>query len=397
MPAWRTAVVLSGLVAILALATAEGGEIQYGGDVRYYQFLPLEDTGAERLHAELGIFRLKLTGFLTDELRVEAHGVALFSSPPVAAAATSVASGGTRRFFDLEYRFIDNEDLRGVAEIDRLYLRWDHTSFRLVAGRQALTWGVNFFWPVLDLFAPFAPERIDREYKPGVDAVRLTVPMGDFSEVEVVAAGQVSDLPDGLSLGTLGRFHTGAADLGFMAGRFHGDIVLGGFVTADFFGTGLRGEAAFTDSDEQADEELERGRFLRLTGGFDRQLTPTLTLMAEVSWNGFGAEEAEDYLEFADSDRVSRGEVTSLGRAYTGVSLAWLAHPLVMVSGAVLTNWGDGSFLLQPFAEWSASDNVAVVFGGLFGSGPGLDSEDQLQSEYGIIPRIVYGAVRAYF
>jgi len=57
--------------------------------------------------------------------------------------------------------------------------------------------------------APFLPERIDREYKPGV-------------------------------------INLGAADVGGMAGWFHEDIVAGVFVTASVLGTGLRAEVAFT-------------------------------------------------------------------------------------------------------------------------------------------------------
>ena len=139
-------------------------------------------------------------------LRLEVHGVAQAVSPPGSGSLTSVATGATRRFFDLESDSFGGGDVAGATEIDRLNLRWDRPGFRMVAGRQAITWGVNYFWPVLDLFAPFAPQRIDRAYKPGVDALRFTVPVGDFSEVEVIAASQGTRTPDDLSFASLGRF-----------------------------------------------------------------------------------------------------------------------------------------------------------------------------------------------
>lgn len=390
-------IVAAGLGSLSLLVSASAAEVELGGDARYYQFLSSDEGAEDRHHAELGILRLKLQSTLTNELRLEAHGALLLSSPAGASAATSVATGSTRRFLDLEHTVTDSEDLLGVVELDRLNLRWDRPSFRLVAGRQTMTWGVNFFWPVLDLFAPFPPQRIDREYKPGIDAVRLTVPVGDLSEIDVAAAGQGKDFPEDFSLAGLGRFHVGAADIGGMAGRFHRDTVLGVFVTADLAGTGVRGEVAFTDSGDAADADIGRERFWRATVGSDRQLSTSLTLTAEVSYNGFGAAEADDYTRIAASDRVSRGEVTSLGRYYAGVSLAWRVHPLVGVSGVFLYNANDGSVLLQPHGSWSVAENVVVLLGGGAGLGPSRNPEGPPRSEYGGVSPFFYGAIKAYF
>ena len=68
-------------------------------------------------------------------------------------------------------------------------IRFSVDDVRVFAGRQAVTWGVNYFWPVLDLFAPFAPERIDRDYKPG-----------DIAETEVTAPIDLT-VPDPVSTG----------------------------------------------------------------------------------------------------------------------------------------------------------------------------------------------------
>jgi hypothetical protein len=284
-----------------------------------------------------------------------------------------------------------------VAEIDRLMLTWQRTAFRLVVGRQPITWGVNYFWPVLDLFAPFAPERTDREYKPGVDAVRLTVPLGPLSEVEAVAAGQGASLRDDGSVAALMRLHLGPADVGAMAGRFHRDLVLGGFVAADLRGTGLRAEIAFTDSGDPGDRGLGRASFWRASAGLDRQLTPVLTLTAEAGWNGFGADDPDGYPGIAAADRVRRGEVSSIGRAYAGASLTWQAHPLVSVTGILLVNLSDASGLLLPHLDWSLADNLSLVVGALAGLGPGPRADGHPGSEYGAVPATVYVALKAYF
>jgi hypothetical protein len=169
--------VLAGLLATPAAAPAW----ELGGDMRYYQFLRLDDLAGARRDAEVGALRLKLSGAFSGELTAEAHGLVSVTSPASPATA-SIATGTTRRFFRLEHAEVSDDDVQAVLEFDRLNIGWDRRDLRLVAGRQAITWGVNFFWPALDLFAPFPPERIDREYKPGVDAVRLIVPVGRLSQ-----------------------------------------------------------------------------------------------------------------------------------------------------------------------------------------------------------------------
>jgi len=381
---------------LLLAAPAAGEPWKLGGDARYYQFVRVDDPDGGRRDAELGIFRLKLDGGFSDAVAAEVHGVASVTSP-ASTAVTSIASGTTRRLFDLQWTVVDEKGLQAVIEFDRLNVRWERQDFRLVAGRQAITWGVNFFWPVLDLFAPFSPERIDREYKPGVDALRLTVPLGSFSQLEVVAAGQGTSLQRDGSVGTLARVNLGSTDVGFMAGRFHRDTVAGGFVTANVHGTGVRGEIAFTDSGEPLDAQVNREQFWRASAGLDRQLTSSVSLTAEIAWNGFGVAHPRDYRLVTAADRVRRGEVNSLAKLYAGASLTWQAHPLLSISGTVLANLNDTSVLLLPHADWSLSDNISIVFGGTFGIGPGLRSDQSLGSEYGAVPDALYGAIKAYF
>lgn len=389
-----------GLAIALAIAClprpVHGQTWKLGGDARVYQFLRLDDADDARRDAELGIGRLKLDGTLADGVGVEAHGVFSLLSPS-GTAAQSIVAGTTRRFLNLQHTFESGNDAAMTLEADRLNVRWERPGLRVVAGRQAITWGVNVFWPVLDLFAPFAPERTDREYKPGVDAVRGTLAIGSLSQVEVVGAALGSSISRDGSAAALLRVNLGPADAGVMLGRFHGDTVAGGFVTANVFGTGLRGELAFTDSGDPADAALGRPRFWRAGLGVDRQLTATVSLTAEISWNGFGAARPEDYPRIAAADRVRRGEVSSLGRYYVGGSLNWQAHPLLVLTGTALINAGDGSALLLPHADWSLSDNTSLVFGGVFGIGAGLRRDGRPGSEYGAVPETIYSALKVYF
>ena len=425
---WRAAAAAGVSLALLAAGAAaapSAAQVVVGGDVRFYAFRVLEDTvsdgeGGGRTAAEdaglgdaggveLGIFRLKLdsrwqTGS-RDRLRLEMHAVAQAVSPPGSGSLTSVATGAAPRFFDLESDSFGGGDVAGVTEIDRLNLRWDRPGFQIVAGRQAVTWGVNHFWPVLDLLAPFAPQRIDRAYKPGVDALRLTIPAGDFSQIEVIAASQGARTPDDLSFASLGRFHSelgegdSNVDFGYMVGGFRRDFVVGGFFSADICGTGLRGEISWTGpgcGPRSGRAAFGCSGFWRSTVGVDRLLTPRLTLIAEASWNGIGAGGSENPARLVHADRVGRGEAASPGKRHAALSLAWQVHPLLTMSGAVLFDREDSSALFQPGVAWSVSNNVAVGAGLIASTGRGL-SDGVRGSEYGAVPVVAWTSLTAHF
>jgi hypothetical protein len=268
---------------------------------------------------------------------------------------------------------------------------------RVVVGRQAITWGVSYFWPSVDLFAPFAPQQIDRDYKAGVDAVRMIVPLGLYSELEFVGAVLGSSFKRDGSAGALLRWNVGSADLGLMGGRFHKDNVIGSFITADVKGTGLRGELTWTQSGDPEDVKRNRESFVRASAGIDRQLTPSLSLVSEFAWNGFGTAMASEYLSWLEADRIQRGEVTGLGKVYAGASLTWLLHPLLTLTNSLLVNLNDPSSQWIPSLVWSTGNNSEVVVGSQLAIGSEPDAEGNLKSEYGTSPSILFGAFRLFF
>ncbi len=331
------------LCCLLLVGTAAAQDLKWGGSVRYYQFFRLEGLPEspfidDRRDSEFGSFRFTLESRLHPRLKFEAHAVADFLSPPIF-LSSSLATGQSRTFLPLEHDFTGTSaDYDLVGRFDRLSLQMDFDSFRIVAGRQAVTWGVTYFWPVMDLFSPFAPQRVDRDYKEGVDAVRVTVPVGAYSEVQVIAAALGSSASDDGAAAALARLHLGPLDLGLMGGKFHRDTVAGAFFTTGFQGTAYRGEFTWTLSGDPRDRLIDRRTFFRASFGLDRQLTPDLGLTLEFSYNGFGAGSPSQYALLALSDRVQRGEVNALGTYYAGTALTWQLHPLWTLSHAVLVN-----------------------------------------------------------
>jgi hypothetical protein len=334
--------------------------------------------------------------FFGSHVTFEAHGL-LSSIAPQKLGGTRIAVSSSPLFLPLQRTFVDRDSILVLGSFDRLNFQFEFEKGRIVVGRQALSWGVSYFWPSIDLFAPFAPQQIDRDYKAGIDAVRYVMPLNNFSEFEVVGAVMGSSFKRDGSGAALLRWNVGSADLGFMGGWFHRDTVLGGFLTADARGTGIRGELTWTNSGDPEDKRRGRKRFWRVSGGVDRQLTSSLNLVSEFAWNGYGTSDASRYLEWFDSDRILRGEVSGLGQVYGGSSLAWMMHPLLTLTNSILVNLNDPSALWIPSLIWSTGNNSEVLLGGQLSIGRRPGDAARLRSEYGSIPSLIFGAFKLFF
>ncbi len=380
----------------LLFGSLYGQDFKLGASLRSFGFYAVEDNLFQsRRDTEFLIFRLVPEVTIGQHVKAEAHLVTDLMSPPVS-LATALATGSSRTYLDLQERIVNEENVSVNAALDRLNVQIETGAFQLVLGRQAITWGVNYFWPALDLFAPFAPNRIDRDYKPGVDAARMIVPLGSYSEAQAVAGILGPSTSRDLAAGGLIRWNVGTVDFGLMAGSFHEDKVVGSFVTANLAGTGLRGELSWTQSGDPRDVTIGRGVFWRGSVGIDRQLTPTITLILETAWNQYGAANPEDYLLLLSSDRLLRGEITSLGRYHSGLSLGWRFHPLWSFNNTALVGWDDSSALWVPSLVWSTGNNSEVLLGGQLGFGKEVSPAGTPRSEYGSSPHTLFAAFKLY-
>ncbi len=387
---------LLALILFLACGLTCAQDLKLGASIRGFGFYALEDSPFQtRRDTEFLIFRLTPEVSFNKYVKIETHLVADLTSPPVS-PVTALATGGTRTYLDLERNLVDRTDLTSDVGFDRLNVQVRTDDFQLVLGRQAITWGVNYFWPALDLFAPFAPGRIDRDYKPGVDAARLIVPVRAYSEVQVVGAVLGPSTDRDLAVGGLIRWNIKTVDFGVMGGSFHQDKVAGAFVSANVAGTGVRGELSWTQSGDAQDQLIDRGVFWRGSFGIDRQLTPTVSLIFETAWNQYGASDPRDYVLFLTSDRLRRGEINALGRHHSGVSLSWRFHPLWSFSNTTLVGWDDQSMLWIPSLVWSTGNNSEMTFGAQLGLGQAPAATGLPQSEYGTSPHTLFAAFKIY-
>ncbi len=305
--------------------------------------------------------------------------------------AAGTESGGD--WLPLDGYFESRERMVWRHRVDRLSVQVDlGANADMVLGRQPVSWATTLLLTPADPFSPFDPQDPFREYRAGVDAARLRVYRGAFTQFEVVAR-----IGAGESVTVLGRVSSNLRgwDLGAWGGVVHDTPGAAAFVSGPVGLWALRAEAAVR-------EDLNSFA-LRGAVGMDRTFAVAgrdLYLVVEVQHDGFGVTSPVGMLAAAESWAYSRGEMQVLGRDVGAVQLSYTLHPLVSVSGLVLGNLRDRSFMASPGVSWSASESVAVRAGAYFGVGEGVAGKGtdlRLRSEFGELPRVVFTSVNWFF
>jgi hypothetical protein len=324
-----------------------------------------------------GVNRLRLDASLWvgDLLQVEAAGEYTLTLGPLGALATAPPTQLRWDDFDASS---EGQNYATRPDLDRLNLVVTTTLFELRVGRQGIGHGSARAFPVTDLFAPFAGFSLDTEFKRGVDAGRLTVPLGDMSEVEAYAVAHRAGADEGLYLL---RFRTAALgpDLSLLAGQTYGETTVGLDVQANAGGAGLYLDGLVRPS-VGADS-------LRATVGATYRFLAGVTLTVEAHHDRGGAADPEDLPAALQRPAFQSGETVLTGRWYGALLLDWEMTALLHPSFAVFQNFSDDSSMLLPGLRWDAGQETTVTLGGLFGRGHGeLSGADS-----------IYADVRLYF
>jgi len=389
------AVLLAG--ALLFPGTATGQKLGLRGYAlgvgTYSGESALSEGGSTQL-ARLRLMPELPTGAFTLDIAYE-H---LLARSPVDGGFSVTAPGGTTAgstdWLPLDHTIRTTSRTTWRSRFDRLSVGFEAGPLTVTAGRQAISWATTLFLTPADPFAPFDPSDPFREYRGGVDALRVQAFTGPFSEIDVVVRG--ADGPDGETVTALARYQTsrGVWAFGGWGGVVHEEFSGALFTTGAVGSTALRAEVVIRE--RPGDGAAFRGSF-----GADRQLLvdgKDGLVLVEIQYDDFGAAESSDLLDVISSNAFLRGEMQTLGR-WTGVAQTSLqVHPLVGLDALALVNLTDGSTLFGPGLSWSASGSVSVRAGAFFGFGSEeLDPLAGLVSEYGVVPGTGYIAASWYF
>ena len=300
---------------------------------------------------------------------------------------------GTGDWLGTDWQIASSTQTEWRHRFDRLSLGFSSGPIDITVGRQAISWATTLFLTPADPFAPFNPSDPFREYRGGVDAVRLRAFAGPFTEIEAVVRATAT--PFGTTTTALARFQTstGGWALGAWAGVVHDEAAAAVFATGAVGATAVRTEISLR-------EGPSGGAKLRGTFGLDRFFTPggkDVYVLAEVQYDGFGAGERSELVDVRVSAPFIRGDMQALGRWTLAGQVTYQVHPLVGLSALALINGNDRSALLAPGLSWSATQAASVRLGAFTGLGASTLGPPDLGSEYGAIPHLGYVSVSWYF
>ena len=357
---------------------------------------PERDSGASlsRLRFDLGA---TLSEWVTVGVAYEQRARLSSSPNPVLGlAALPSTLAIPHRIAPIDQAFIDQSPTFVYAhELDRLFVAIHLPVGEVTLGRQAIGMGRGTLFGAVDLFAPFSPVEVDREWRRGIDAARFEVRFIEQLSADVTAAFD-DEFNDYSLVGRL-RAYVGEFDAAAMVGKRLEDTFAGGALSAVVGDAELHGEMALFGTDGRGVYggflDTERVVLKAVAGGsYSFDVGSGLRLFAEYHYSGFGLEDIrEDAMPLLDAAfraRLTRGDSQILGRHAIAATVGYDLFDEVAASVLGLVSPVDGSGMCAPQLAWSYSDGVTLTASAFLPWGPGPRGVDA-RSEYGLS---AYGA-----
>lgn len=409
------------LIGLLLLASADAGAI---GSVSRGPF-SLEATGSVRLTeavlrfpqeaALLGqhdgglgaaVVRLLGQGDLSGRVGYEVNlFVDLTWAPPSSSGgslATVAAFRSPYRNSHLAWDWLDHGRGAGQLGLDRLTFNVRLDPLQLSLGRLPVNYSVTQLFTPNDFFAPFSATAINKMYKPGVDALRAALSLGQLSALEMtgVLGSDADGVPGWRQSALLLRASTvqWQIEWALLGGKLAERWVAGASIQGELGPLGVRGEGhvGFPDRDGALDEE--RQIHVRAALGVDRRIEwRNAQLGLELLYQSDGAWDTSEYL--ARLAGLYPDDLPYLGRLYVGLSAGGEILPILRLQLAGLVNARDGSGIGMLTLLCSLADEADLLGGLLVPWGArGVSLADlSVQSELGLAPLMLFVETRFYF
>lgn len=311
-----------------------------------------------------------------------------FSDPTLASA------GNTYRATDIKSTLGGDASKQVMYQnLDRANVQFNLESGDLTIGRQVISLGSARMINPTDVFVPFKVTTLNQEYRTGIDMVRFQKPLGELSELDMGLVLGEGGKRENSAVFVKGQGNWQGSDIALTAIRFAEQSLLGiGFESSiGNFGTWF--ETAWVWGDDN---------YNRTSLGLDYSFSTNVFGQIEYHYNGAGGNDAENYVELADTAAYKKGGVFLLGQQYIMPSLSWTATPLLSLSVSALYNFTDSSSFVDISGSYSLSDEMGMDFGIYVFQGDRLSFTPSppnitLQSEYGSNSDLAYISWRYYF
>lgn len=309
------------------------------------------------------------------------------------------------RIVPLDWRIAEREDGEYLHyhEVDRAVIAWKDDRTQATLGRQAIGLGRGVLFSAVDVFSPFSPTEVDREWRPGVDAVRVERMFADTFSTEVI--GVFGEMWEESALLGRVRGYTGKLDAEFIGGKLGEDGLYAVTVSGAAGDAEVHTELAVFHTAEEKPETGLLGNCQLVTkavvgSSYTFGIGQGLTLLGEYLYSEFGSDSIEELQSRVGDpiwpERVRKGELTVPSRHALGVRLTYPVGVAWTASLMGLCSATDGSGLAAPSVSWNATRNVTAVLSGQVPWGA-PSSQGLLQSEYGATPASVFLQVTVYY
>ncbi len=287
---------------------------------------------------------------------------------------------------------------RAHLRMDRINVQYQSGRLNLKVGRQPISLASTFYFTPNDFFAPFAAQTFFRSYKPGVDAARADIRLGELSQLSLISvlgysADPASDngwsetyKPSRGSHIARASSVFGDFELALLGGLVKRDRVLGIDFQGELFEwLGLRGEGHVRWPDNAGQR-----RTAEFSLGLEHRWESSLTIRFEQFYHGSGAATASAYTPATLSSSLY------LARYYSAAGVSYEFTPLLTGDATAIYNWVDHSGLMALYALYSLSDESELALSGgvTFGK---HTAGTAIRSEFGLYGHSLSAEYRLYF
>jgi hypothetical protein len=343
----------------------------------------LQDLGGDDLREGNLEFRLKFSArrghweFDTHGQLISAHSDALggLSAMPGLFLPGADVINDKRRWFDLTHQVHAGNENVTLVRLDRASVAYSDASVVLRFGRQAISWGNGLLFTPMDIFNPFDPTAVDKEYKSGDDMFYAQYLFSNGDDVQAVAVvrrdplnGEVENDQSSLAF----KYHGfwGGTEYDLLATRHYGQTVLALGFSGDLGGAVWRGDLVWNDTQTGSVMTGVTGLTWSWVGAGHNW-----TGVAEYYYNGFGLTGGDYSVAGLAADpelltRLARGELFNIGRHYLGVSVTLEATPLLNLTPNIFVNLGDPSAYAQLVLAYDWKQDLQVLAALNFPVGP---------------------------
>jgi hypothetical protein len=343
----------------------------------------LQDLGGDDLREGNLEIRLKFSArrghweFDSHGQLISAHSDALggLSSMPGLFLPGADVINDKRRWFDLTHQVHAGSENVTLVRLDRASVAYSDASVVLRFGRQAISWGNGLLFTPMDIFNPFDPTAVDKEYKSGDDMFYAQYLFSNGDDVQAVAVvrrdplnGKVENDQSSLAFKYHGFWAGTEYDL--LATRHYGQTVLALGFSGDLGGAVWRGDLVWNDTQTGSVMTGVTGLTWSWVGAGHNW-----TGVAEYYYNGFGLTGGDYSVAALAADpellaRLARGELFNIGRHYLGVSVTLEATPLLNLTSNIFVNLADPSAYAQFVMSYDWKQDLQLLAALSFPIGP---------------------------